>query len=284
MSQPPDQINQPLVTTGTRSWERAGVEAEHEVLAEFLEEVAGSDTIKSAMSLAVARMRLRAGSAVLDVGCGTGVIFAEIGNAIGPAGKIMGIDHASSFLADARRRADDSGYGTFTELLQGDAHTLPFSDNAFDAGHTERVLMHLSDPDLALRELHRVVRPGGWVVCVEPDLTGMRIDLPAADAAANIVAGFSASIRNPSMGLELNRRMAAAGLINRKIDVLTEVEREYEPDTAAFFRRAADTAIERGWLTASEASQTLAEMQRAGDLGIYTSYSSMFVVTGQVPD
>lgn len=275
--------NQPLVTSGTTSWEREGAEADHELLSEFLEDVAATETIQTAISIAVSRMNLKPGSHVLDVGCGTGVVFAELASAVGSSGGITGLDHGVGFLADARSRAESGAYSDIVELIRGDAHRLPFPDASFDAAHTERVLMHLADPDAALRELSRVVRPGGWIVCVEPDLTGMRIDLPAAENAAKVIAGFCASIKNPAMGLELNRRMADAGLAERQIDVLTEVEREYDEASAEFFRRAARTAVERGWLTEQSAAETLAAMHEAGINGTYTSYSSMFIVAGRVP-
>lgn len=277
------QPARPLVTSGTRSWDRDGAEAEQEMLAEFLEDVAASDTIQTAMSLAVERMQLAPGDAVLDLGCGTGVFFAALATAVGPSGRIVGLDHAAGFLTDARARADAAGFGATVTLTRGDAHALPFPDHHFDAAHTERVLMHLTDPDAALRELRRVVRPGGWIVCVEPDLNGMRLDLADAEKAAKLLAGFCASIRNPAMGLELNRRMASAGLVDRRIDVLTEVERDYDDADFGFFERAADTAVERGWLTRDDAAATLDAIRSAKADGVFTSYSSMFIVAGRVP-
>jgi SAM-dependent methyltransferase len=275
--------SRPLITSGTASWERDGAAAEHETLTEFLETVAESETIRSVIERSVEWMLLHAGSRVLDVGCGSGVVFDAFASTIGPTGTITGLDHADAFLAAAADRAHEGGYAEQVTLVRGDAHELPFPDDSFDAAHTERVLMHLTDPDQALRELRRVVRPGGWVVCAEPDLTGMRIDLADAASAAKVVAGFCASIRNPAMGLELNRRMAAAGLVDRRIDALTYVERDYDPDTAAFFAGAAHTAVDNGWLTEQTAAATLAAMQHAGDEGFYTSYSSMFIVAGQAP-
>ncbi|MCC6792617.1 MAG: methyltransferase domain-containing protein [Thermomicrobiales bacterium] len=283
MSQVSSKSPQPLVTSGTASWQRSGTTAEHELLTEFLEEVATTETIQTVKSVSIARMRLQPGARVLDVGCGTGVIFDDLATAIGPTGTITGLDHSAEFLSTARERADGAGYGNIVSLADGDAHDLPFPDASFDAAHVERVLMHLSDPDRALRELHRVVRPGGWVVCAEPDLTGMRLDLTDAEGAARIVAGFCASIGNPSIGLELNRRMAEVGFVDRIVDALTYVERDYDADSAEFFAKAARTAVERGWLDETRAQRSLEAMQTAADDGYFTSYSSMFVVAGRVP-
>jgi SAM-dependent methyltransferase len=272
----------PLVTSGTASWERAGADAEHAALAGFLDEVAATETIRTAIDRALAAMRIEPGDSVLDVGCGTGAFFPSLAAAVGPRGRVTGLDHAAGFLADARRRAIDGRFAERLRLIRADAHRLPFPDGSFAAAHTERVLIHLAEPDLALRELRRVVRPGGWVVCVEPDLAGLRLDSSDALAAERIVAGFCASIRNPAMGLELNRRMANAGLLDRRVEVLTEVERAFDEDTAGFFARAAETAIAQGSLDRARATAALTAFQAAGDSGTYLSYSSMFIVAGRV--
>jgi SAM-dependent methyltransferase len=273
----------PLVTAGTSSW-REGADTEHAVLARFLEDVAATQTIQSVIQRAVALMRPRPGSRVFDLGCGIGVLFPPLAEAVGATGQIFGLDHGVGFLADARQRAVQGGYGDRVQLVRGDAHELPFTSGSFDAAHTERVLMHLRDPDEALRELRRVIRPGGWLVCVEPDLTGMRMDHQDASLATKVIAGFCASIQNPAIGIELNRRMARAGFLNRRVETITEVEGEMPEDAAEFFDRAAATAVERGWLTTGEAAAALAGMQEAHAGGYFTSYSSMFIVAGQVPD
>ena len=283
MNQTNSERNESLVTSGTSSW-REGVEDERELLADFLENVAATETIQIAIGRAVEAMRLRRGSRVLDVGCGTGVMFPALAGAIGATGRIVGLDHGSGFLGDARKRSVDLGFSKQLELVRADAHALPFDEHTFDAAHTERVLMHLSYPDRALRELRRVVRRGGWIVCVEPDLIGMRVDHSNPEHAALVVTGFCASIQNPAIGLELNRRFANAGLVDRRVDVLTEVERDFPADVEEFFARAASTSVKRGWLTQGDAELAIAAMRQAGEAGCYISYSSMFIVSGKVPE
>jgi len=283
MDQSVEQPQQPLVTDGTKSWERASVDADHELLTEFLEEVAATETIRNASSVAIERMRLQPGAVALDVGCGTGIFLSALARAVGDTGQIVGLDHGAGFLTDARARADGEGFSPIVSLTLADAHRLPFPNDHFDAAHTERVLMHLEDPDQVLRELIRVVRPGGWVVCVEPDLRGMRVDHPDSYRVSKIMSGFCASIRYPEMGLELNRRMALVGLEPRTIDVLTEVSHDYDEAAAEYFTTAARVAADNGWITPADAEGTLVELQQAADDGIFTSYASMFVVAGQVP-
>jgi len=272
-----------LVTSGTTSWERDGARDEHDLLADFLEDVAASETIQAAISRSIAAMRLHPGDRVLDVGCGTGVIFPAVVMAVGPSGQIAGIDHGVGFLTDARQRAVDGGFGEQVVLFQGDAHALPFPAGSFDAAHTERVLIHLAEPDRALAEMARVVKPGGWISCVEPDLVGMRMDHVHPELGAAVVSGFCASIRNPAMGLELNRRMQRCGLTDIAVEVITESERSLSEDDLAFYGSAGDRAVEMGLLTEATAVQALSEMRQASAGGYFVSYSSMFIVSGRVP-
>jgi SAM-dependent methyltransferase len=168
-------------------------------------------------------------------------------------------------------------------LARGDAHALPFANDTFDAAHTERVLMHVEDPAAAMAELRRVVRSGGWIVCVEPDLGGIRLDLPVQRWARGLIDGFLASIRNPAIGLTLNRIMTGAGLVDRTIDPITEVEQNYDPDVAEIFGEAANEAASQGWLSQDEARDALAALAETDIRGHYTSYATMLVVAGRVP-
>jgi SAM-dependent methyltransferase len=98
--------------------------------------------------------RLPADAAVVDVGCGegrVGRVLAEHGH------RIWGID-SSPLLADAAR-----GAGGFQDVVLGDAAALPWPDNDFDLALAFMTLMDMPDAVTAVREIARVLRPGGWL-------------------------------------------------------------------------------------------------------------------------
>jgi ubiquinone/menaquinone biosynthesis C-methylase UbiE len=104
---------------------------------------------------------------VLDLGCGPGVsafAFADVG----PGDRIVGLDVSQEMLRRARRQ-DRGGRCAW---IRGDAHRLPIADASVDvvAGHS--FLYLLPDRPRALREAHRVLRPGGRVVLLEPRYQG----------------------------------------------------------------------------------------------------------------
>jgi ubiquinone/menaquinone biosynthesis C-methylase UbiE len=101
-------------------------------------------------------------SRILDVGCGTGSITVDLARHV-PQGHVVGIDISSDSLAQATSLAKAQGI-TNVEFMQSDAHAIrALSDDSFDIVHSHMVLLHLSDPVLALREMRRLVKDGGIV-------------------------------------------------------------------------------------------------------------------------
>ena len=96
---------------------------------------------------------LAGGREVLEVGCGTGLIMRGLD---GRAKRLVGVDISPGMLAEARRR----GF----EVLEGRAEKLPFADESFDLAYSFKVLAHVPEIELALREMARVLRPGGHLV------------------------------------------------------------------------------------------------------------------------
>lgn len=99
-----------------------------------------------------------AASEVLDVGCGPGSLLFELARIPGLTG-ITGIDAAEIYIAAARATSQDPRI----TLRQGDACAMPFADAAFDAALSQLVLQFVPTPLQAVREMRRVVRPGGVV-------------------------------------------------------------------------------------------------------------------------
>ncbi len=268
---------------GSQAWDQRTVAQDFKQLTAHLEAVAESSPIQLAGEHAIALMHLRSGEKSLDAGCGTGSFFPAMANRLGPTGELVGLDHASAFLDEARRQFSAEPLPTPLTLIAGDINAMPFSDGMFDSAHCERVLIHVCEPQKSLAELKRVVRPNGWVVAVEPDLVGWRIDHDDAEAARLISAGFADSIRHPAMGLELNRRMGLAGLVDRQLRFVTEIETSVEDENFVYFERAAETAVSRGWLTSERANNALGALQKQIASGQFTSYSSLFICAGRVP-
>ena len=111
--------------------------------------------------LGVRAARVQPGDAALDVCCGTGDFAVELRRAVGPSGRVVGLDFSPQMLEMARRKC------SAVEWLQGDALELPFADGEFAAACVGFGVRNLSDHGRGFAEMARVVRPGGRVVCLE---------------------------------------------------------------------------------------------------------------------
>jgi demethylmenaquinone methyltransferase/2-methoxy-6-polyprenyl-1,4-benzoquinol methylase len=103
---------------------------------------------------------------VLDVATGTAAVAIELARAA-PQRTVLGVDQSAEMLAAGRERIARAGLADRVELREGRAESLPFADGEFDALTFTYLLRYVDDPAATLRELARVVRPGGTVAMLE---------------------------------------------------------------------------------------------------------------------
>ncbi len=111
---------------------------------------------------------LEPGQRLLDVGSGPGTITCDLA---GLVTEVVAIEPTEAALDLARREAARRGVDNIAFQV-ADVHRLPFDDDSFDLAHAHQVLQHLPDPVQALREMARVVRPGGHVAARDSDYSG----------------------------------------------------------------------------------------------------------------
>jgi SAM-dependent methyltransferase len=113
---------------------------------------------------AVAEAGIRRGGVAIDVGCGTGRALPPLREAVGPDGSVIAVDLTPEMLAAARPKSSAAG----AAVILADARALPFGDASADAIFAAGLVDHLPDTEAGLRELARVVRPGGLLVLFHP--------------------------------------------------------------------------------------------------------------------
>jgi SAM-dependent methyltransferase len=228
---------------------------------------------------------LRRGMRVADLGCGVGMVSALLGELVGPDGHVMAIDGSAQQLAEARERLRGRTNTSFVEASAADTGLPPGS---FDLVYCRFLLLHLPEPDRALEEMRRLLRPDGVLVCEDGDLTSAGSEPPSAlDAFADLWGRLG-----PARGLDytLGRRLLqlvlAAGfptpeiMFNQPVVARGEDKRLLELSVA----EAGPAFVEAGLITNQELDRTLAEMRRvAADETVVAIMPRMAQVWGKKP-
>jgi len=110
---------------------------------------------------------VRAGQTVLDIAGGTGDLTMKFSRLVGPEGQVILADINDSMLKVGRDKLIDKGIAGNVQLTQADAQFLPFADNTFDCITIAFGLRNVTDKDLALRSMLRVLKPGGRLLVLE---------------------------------------------------------------------------------------------------------------------
>src|SRR5262245_1133841 len=156
---------------------------------------------------------LSAGTRVLDVGCGPGSITRGLAERVAP-GAVVGVDLSQETLESARRDAAARGL-TNLRYEEGSVYAVPFPDASFERPYAHQVLQHLRERGAALREMLRVLRPGGLLAIRDIDWATVAYwpRDPWLDRFVEI--HFRTWYRNggePAMGRQLRALFNAAGV------------------------------------------------------------------------
>ncbi|WP_042145676.1 demethylmenaquinone methyltransferase [Paucisalibacillus sp. EB02] len=122
------------------------------------------------------QMNVSKGDSTLDVCCGTGDWSISLAESVGPTGKVVGLDFSKNMLSVAVEKNKEYNYDQLS-FIHGNAMELPFDDNSFDFVTIGFGLRNVPDYMTVLKEMYRVVKPGGKVVCLEtsqPTMLGFK--------------------------------------------------------------------------------------------------------------
>jgi SAM-dependent methyltransferase len=162
------------------------------------------------MELMANRWDLKSAHAILDVGCGIGHWGFTLAPFLSKNAKIYGIDPESSWIEKATKRAQEKGLTQFN-FQTGTAEQIPFEDHTFDMVTCQTVLIHVADVSVALKEMTRVLKPGGLLAVAEPNNTApllifntTNVDEPIEDLVEHIRFHIMCERGKKALGLGYN--------------------------------------------------------------------------------
>jgi SAM-dependent methyltransferase len=217
-----------------------------------------------------AQLALPPSAKVLEVGCGTGAMMRFLVRRDDFSGKAFGIDHSLSFVEAAIRFARDEDVSNCLEFHVGDAHSLDFPAETFDAVIAHTLISHVTDPAAVLREMARVVRPGGTAAIFDGDYASLTYSCSDHDFGRQMDAALAtAAFNNPRVMRDLPRLLPELGLNLTAAwgDVVVEI------GSGSYFKSFAETyvpyVIRAGLLSTEGVEAWLDEQRQAMDSGTF---------------
>lgn len=225
-------------------------------------------------------------SAILDLGCGRGGDLQRLG-ALAPAGaRLVGVDASEAAVAEARGAAE--GDPRFAFHVHDVAAGLPFGDASFDRVLSVNLLECIPDKQALLREVHRVLAPGGTVVFAHWDWDSQLIDGPDKELVRRIVHSFGdwkqawMADSDAWMGRRLWRTFQESRLFDGRVHPVVHTSTRFEPGTYGHATVEGFRAlVRRGLLSPDEydAFRRAVEDLAAADQYFYAI--TMFVYAGR---
>jgi ubiquinone/menaquinone biosynthesis C-methylase UbiE len=162
------------------------------------------------------------GDRVLDVGSGLGLLSRSIARAVGPQGKVIGIERSSDQIAEAERMAHEAGESGLAEFREGDAYAFPLAEHewrSFDVVHARFILEHVPDPLAVVKHMVRAALPGGRITLEDDDHDVLRL-WPEPEGFAEVwrhyMRVYDAHGNDPIVGRRLVELLHAAGARPRR--------------------------------------------------------------------
>jgi arsenite methyltransferase len=217
------------------------------------------------------------GAHVLDVGCGPGHQVHDLALVVGATGTIVGVDVAESAVAIAKRRCSNVSNVSF-EL--GEATQLPFPKDQFDGAMSSQTFEYLDDVPAGLKELYRVLKPGGRVLIHDTDWGATFWHAEDSTRMSRISKAWDAHLANPQLPRTLGRSLAEAGFSAVKVEAIVQLETRFEPDSlSAILTRFVGDYVTSQSITRDDVDAWAEELQNLNAGGSYFYSSNEYIFT-----
>jgi len=230
---------------------------------------------------------LKSGDTVLELGCGTGRLLADLAGTAGASGHVFGLEPQPSLAKEAERFISEQHLAAIARVLTGHAEEITLPDASVDSCVAQTVLIHIPATLLprVLAEVKRVLKPGGKFITVDQDGDTWVIDHPNRAVTRKIVQ-FNSDYRYADgwTGRYLRRLLRQNGFQDVQVQAWPHSDTSNESYLYQMAHRIAPAAVEHDVLTQDECQQWLHELDQQALRGNFFSSICYYCCQGRRPD
>jgi ubiquinone/menaquinone biosynthesis C-methylase UbiE len=226
----------------------------------------------------LAPLALAPGQTALDLGCGPGYVAAQIARLVGPNGRVHALDVNADFVARARAVAAEAGVEKRVEVQHLTGERFPLSDASCDRALAKNVLEYVPSVEATLRELYRVLKPGGTLTAMDSDWAFVLIEPLTPDEVRELFSAAAPAFREPYIGRKLRAAFRRAGFRDVQVDVVASA------DDKGYLRPVVENMLgyarKFGTMSDARCTELRARVEGAIASGDYLAVLPQFVVRG----
>jgi ubiquinone/menaquinone biosynthesis C-methylase UbiE len=182
--------------------------------------------------IVLAALNLRTGERVLELGCGGGFLAREAATCVGSTGKVCAVDISPDQIAAAQERCAEFDW---VECRAADIAAPPYPDADFDVVFAVQSLEYVTDLDGALRQIYRMLHPGGRLVVVATDWASAVWHSENAPRMQRVLTAWAPHVPCTNLPSILTGRLRQAGLRPLRQDAIPIVNTSYNPATFSYW-------------------------------------------------
>jgi ubiquinone/menaquinone biosynthesis C-methylase UbiE len=244
-------------------------------------ELRAADPQQQAMLRAyLSELDLPQGAKALEIGCGTGAVSRALVELLNL--EVTGVDPSSVFLARARELGKHLPHLTF---MKGDGRSLELDDASFDLAVFHTTLCHIPDPEAALFETLRVLRPDGWLAVFDGDYMTTTVAISDFDPLQPLVNAMVANfVHNPWLTRRLWKTLGSIGFEVQSLRSYGYTQTAEPTYMLTLIDRGAQLLSEAGCLTADTADALRKEARRRAEAEEFFGHISFVSVIARKPN
>ncbi len=246
---------------------------------------AGDDQVRLRESI-LELAAVRTGETVVEIGCGTGPLLPALAQAIGPAGRVIGVEPQPVLADIAHARIVERGLADRVRILRERGAATSIAEGSADLCLAQTVLCHLPAPDreATLQHMMRIVRRGGRVMSADQDAETWVIDHPDRALTRRLVTFYAEQrFADGWTGRRLRGWFVRAGLLEVQSRAMIVVDTSAESYQFKIAVDRARTAMRAGWISEAECAGWVAALEAEAAAGRFFSSLNFYIAIGRVP-